>query len=151
MVLHAPSIVGQETFARCIRRLGQLRTLALCIVPSQGKVSLRTSGAHIVRASPRLESFELVFLPRTNTRAGSFPTPTLPISRSRSTSSHHNYSPMCVRALFALSTDAHGLSLALHVVERRACLFWPGSKIHLIGDWLSPPLTGQKRQCEHQS
>ena len=132
-----PLIVGQETFARCIRRLGQLRTLALRILPSQGRVFLRTSGAHVVCASPRLESFELVFLPRTNTRASSFPTPTLPISRSRSTSSHHNYTPMCARALFALSTDAHGLPLALHIF--RACLFWPGSKIHLIGDWSSPP------------
>jgi hypothetical protein len=106
---------------------------------SKGEVSLHTSGAHIVRASPRLETFELVFLPCKNTRAGSFPTPTLSISRSRSTSSHHNYFPMRAQSLFALLTDAHGLPLALHVVERRVCLFWPGSKIHLIGDWSSPP------------
>jgi hypothetical protein len=125
---------------------------ALCTGPSQGEVSLCTSSAHIVRTSPHLESFELVF-PHTNTRAGSFPTPTLPISRSCSTSSHHNYTPMRVQALFTFSTDVHGLPLVLHIVERCTCLFWPGSKIHLIGDWSSPPhaLTGQKRQHEHQS
>jgi hypothetical protein len=128
----SPSIVYQETFARCIRPLGQLRTLALRIVPSQGEVSLRTSGTRLVRASPRLETFELVFLPRTNTGAFSLPTPTLPISRLRSTfsSSHHACTPMRTQGIFALSTDAHGLPLALHVVERRACLFWPGESIH---------------------
>ncbi|KAH9993572.1 hypothetical protein BJV77DRAFT_944266 [Russula vinacea] len=112
-----------ETFARCIRPLGQLRTLALRIVPSQGEVSLRTSGARLVRASPRLQSFELVFLPRTDSRAFSLPTPTLPISRSSS------HTPMRAQAIFALSTDAHGLPLALRVVERRACLFWPGESV----------------------
>jgi hypothetical protein len=114
-----------DTFARCIRPLGQLRTLALRIVPSQGEVSLRTSGVRLVRSSPRLQSFELVFLPRTDTRTFSLPTPTLPISRS----SQYIYTPMRAQAIFALSTDAHGLPLALRVVERRACLFWPGESV----------------------
>jgi hypothetical protein len=112
----------QETFARCIRPLAQLRTLALRVVPSPGEVSLRTSGTRLVRASPRLESFELVFLARTPTSTFSLPTPTLPISRSRS--SQHCY-PMRAQALFSLSTDAHGLPLALRVLERRARLLWP--------------------------
>ena len=47
-----------------------------------------------------------------------FPTPALPISRSRSTSSHHNYTPMRAQALFALSTGAHGLPLG--AARRRA-------------------------------
>jgi len=37
---------------------------------------------------------------------------------------------MRAQALFALSTDAHGLPLALHIVEHRACLFWPGESLH---------------------
>jgi hypothetical protein len=115
----------QETFARCIRPLAQLRTLALRIVPSPGEVSLRTSGARLVRASPRLESFELVFLPRTPTSTFSLPAPTLPISRSRSSQPQQHYCPMRAQALFSLSTDAHGLPLVLHIVERRARLFWP--------------------------
>ena len=123
----------QETFARCIRPLAQLRTLALRIVPSQGEVSLRTNGARLVRASPRLESFELIFLPRTPTSAFSLPTPTLPISRlpssQSSSQSQQYYYPMRAQAFFSLSTDAHGLPLALHVVERRARLFWPAEYV----------------------
>jgi hypothetical protein len=128
MELTNPPIVSQETFARCIRPLSQLRTLALRIVPSQGEVSLRTSGARLVRASPRLESFELVFLARTDARAFSLPVPTLPISRSRSSSSSDLYTPMRAQAIFSLSADAHGLPLSLRVVGRRARLFWPGGE-----------------------
>lgn len=122
-----------ETFSRCIRPLAQLRILALRIVPSPGEVSLHTSGARLVRASPRLESFELVFLPRTPTSTFSLPTPTFLISGIRSSqspsqSSQHYY-PMRAQALFSLSTDAHGLPLALHVVERRARLFWPSESV----------------------
>jgi hypothetical protein len=36
---------------------------------------------------------------------------------------------MRAQAIFALSTDAHGLPLVLRVVERRACLFWPGESV----------------------
>lgn len=116
----------QETFAQCIRPLAQLRTLALRIVPSHCEVSLRTSGARLVRASPRLESFELVFLARTPTRTFSLPTPTLSISSSQS---QQHFYPMRAQALFSLSTDAHGLPLTLHVVERRARLFWPADSV----------------------
>jgi len=35
---------------------------------------------------------------------------------------------MRAQAIFALSTDAHGLPLSLRVVERRARLFWPGGE-----------------------
>jgi hypothetical protein len=59
-----------RTFLEAHRNLEfQLRTLALRIVPSQGEVSFRTCGVCLVRASPRLESFELVFLPRTEGRS----------------------------------------------------------------------------------
>jgi hypothetical protein len=37
---------------------------------------------------------------------------------------------MHAQALFSLSTDAHGLPLALRVVERRARLFWPTESVH---------------------
>jgi len=121
-------LTPQETFARCIRPLVQLRTLVLRIVPSPGEASLRTSGARLVRASPRLESFDLIFLPRTPSSTFSLPTPTLPIPRSRP-SSQLEYHPMRAQALFSLSTDAHGLPLALHVVERCAHLFWPGVSV----------------------
>jgi hypothetical protein len=36
---------------------------------------------------------------------------------------------MRAQAIFALSADAHGLPLVLHVIERRACLFWPGESV----------------------
>jgi len=35
---------------------------------------------------------------------------------------------MRAQAIFALSTDAHGLTLSLRGVERRARLFWPGGE-----------------------
>jgi len=93
----------QETFARCIRPLGQLRTLALRIVPSPGEDSLLTSGARLVRSSPRLTSFELAFLAR-GPPLGRAP----PWSR-----------PVRAHAKFSLAVDDHGLPLALHVLERR--------------------------------
>jgi hypothetical protein len=91
----------QETFALCIRPLAQLRTLALRIVPSQGEVS------------PRLECFELVFLPRTPTSTFSRPTPTLPISRARSSQSssrsQQNYYP-CAPKPSSASQQTHTVS-----------------------------------------
>jgi hypothetical protein len=36
---------------------------------------------------------------------------------------------MRAQALFSLSTDAHGLPLALRVLERRARLFWPTESV----------------------
>jgi hypothetical protein len=36
---------------------------------------------------------------------------------------------MRAQALFSLSTDAHGLPLVLHVIERRARLFWPAESV----------------------
>jgi hypothetical protein len=51
----------KETFTRPIRPLGQLRILALRVVPSSGEDDLCACGTRIVRASPRLTSIELVF------------------------------------------------------------------------------------------
>lgn len=108
----------QETFARRIRPLGQLLTLALRIVPSPGEDGLPTCGARLVRASPRLTSFELAFLAR---------------ATSGSVRAH---------AKFALATDAHGLPLALHVVERRPRrLRWLWVSLHAwLGTWLDMSL-----------
>ncbi|KAI0249590.1 hypothetical protein BJV78DRAFT_1276096 [Lactifluus subvellereus] len=100
-----------DTFARCIRPLCQLRTLALRIVPSPGEDSLRTCGARLVRASPRLTSFDLVFLARTGPRTRA-------------------WSAVRARASFTLAADTHGLPLALHVVERSPRLLWPGLSVH---------------------
>ncbi|KAI0266985.1 hypothetical protein BC834DRAFT_923671 [Gloeopeniophorella convolvens] len=100
-----------ETFARCIRPLCQLRTLALRIVPAAGEEPLRACGVRLVRASPRLASFELVFLARSAGRPLSPPW----LARAR--------------AKFTLAADAHGLPLALHVVERRAHVLWPGETV----------------------
>jgi hypothetical protein len=36
---------------------------------------------------------------------------------------------MRAQSLFSLPTDAHGLPLALHVVERCARLFWPTESV----------------------
>jgi len=105
----------QETFARRIRTLGQLRTLALRIVPSPGEDALPTCGARLVRASPRLSSFELAFFAR---------------ATSGSVRAH---------AKFALARDAHGLPLALHVVERRpGRMRWLWFSLHAtwLGTWL---------------
>jgi hypothetical protein len=108
----------QETFARRIRPLGQLRTLALRIVPSPGEDALPTCGTRLVRASPRL------------TRA-----------TSGSVRAH---------AKFALATDAHGLPLALHVVERRPRrMRWLWLSLHAwLGTWLdtSPLQTDSVRR-----
>jgi len=110
-VLNYPALfTTKETFTRCVRPLGQLRTLALRIVPSSGEDDLRTCGTRIVRASPRLTSFELVFLARTGAQ-----TLTGPAVR--------------VRGKFVLAADTHGLPLALHVVERRTCLLWPRESV----------------------
>ncbi|KAI9457424.1 hypothetical protein F5148DRAFT_347802 [Russula earlei] len=110
-----------ETFARCIRPLGHLRTLALRIVPSPGEASsLPTCGARLVRANPRLASFELVFLARTRAAHNGAVATTLawsPVWRARA------------HAKFVLAADAHGLPLALHVVERRARLLWRGESV----------------------
>lgn len=102
---------SQETFSRSIRPLAQLRTLILRIVPSPSEDSLRACGARLVRASPRLSSFDIVFLARTGPH-------TLAWSHVRA------------RASFVLAADRHGLPLALHVVERRARLLWPGEAVH---------------------
>jgi hypothetical protein len=97
----------QETFSRSIRPLTQLRTLILRIVPSPTEDSLRKSGARLVRSSPRLSSFHIIFLtPRTES-----------VVRSAR------------RASFVLAADSHGLPLALHVVERRARLLWMGEAV----------------------
>ena len=93
----------QETFARCIRPLAHLRTFALRIVPSPGEDTLVTCGARLVRASLRLTAFDLVFLAHLP-----------PLGRGPSWSR-----PVRAHAKFTLVTDAHGLPLALHVVERR--------------------------------
>jgi hypothetical protein len=96
----------QDTFSRSIRPLAHLRTLALRIVPSPGEAPLRICGTRLVRASPRLSSFELVFLER-----GGAPLPR-------------------ARASFVLVADCHGLPLTLHVVERhKRRLFWMGEAV----------------------
>jgi hypothetical protein len=115
---------SQESFARYIRPLGQLRTLSLRIVPSPGEDTLSICGARLVRASPRLTTFELVFL--TRTPSGS----------------------VCAQAKFSLATDMHGLPLALHVVEcrpRRPRWFWSSFHNHSwLATWSSP--TGSVRR-----
>ncbi|KAH9168241.1 hypothetical protein EDB89DRAFT_2115384 [Lactarius sanguifluus] len=105
-----PSITV-ETFSRTIRSLGQLRTLTLCIVPSPGEDSLRACGTRLVRASPRLSSFDIVFLARSGPHTLA-------------------WSVVRARASFVLAADRHGLPLALHVVERRPRLLWPGEAVH---------------------
>ncbi|KAH8995178.1 hypothetical protein EDB86DRAFT_2804655 [Lactarius hatsudake] len=107
-----PSITV-ETFSRTIRPLGQLRTLTLRIVPSPGEDSLRACGARLVRASPRLSSFDVVFLARSGPHTLA-------------------WSVVRARASFVLAADRHGLPLALHVVERRPRLLWPGEVVHRV-------------------
>lgn len=107
-----PSITV-ETFSRIIRPLGQLRTLILRIVPSPGEDSLRACGARLVRASPRLSSFDIVFLARSGPHTLA-------------------WSVVRARASFVLAADRHGLPLALHVVERRPRLLWPGEAVHRV-------------------
>ena len=79
-------------------------------MPSPGEDTLRNCGARLVRASPRLTSFDLVFLTRTGPRTLAWSTPR-------------------ARASFVLAADTHGLPLALHVVERRPRLLWPGHSV----------------------
>ncbi|KAH8993354.1 hypothetical protein EDB92DRAFT_1934503 [Lactarius akahatsu] len=107
-----PSITV-ETFSRTIRPLGQLRTLTLRIVPSPGEDSLRACGARLVRASPRLSAFDIVFLARSGPHTLA-------------------WSVVRARASFVLAADRHGLPLALHVVERRPRLLWPGEAVHRV-------------------
>lgn len=61
VLIYLALFTTKEAFTRPIHPLGQLRILALRIVPSSGEDDLCTCGTRIVRASPRLTSIELVF------------------------------------------------------------------------------------------
>lgn len=77
-------------------------------MPSPGEHSLLECGTRLVRASPRLASFDIVFLTRSTHSV---------VPRTRT------------RASFVIATDRHGLPLALHVVERRARMLWQGESV----------------------
>jgi hypothetical protein len=97
-------------------------------VPSPGEESLCSCGTRLARANPRLTSFDLVFLARTGRR-------TL------------TWSAVSSRASFALAADTHGLPLALHVVERRPRLLWPGESVHRISLEMRPVGTPGTRRA----
>ncbi|KAI9437466.1 hypothetical protein H4582DRAFT_2111766 [Lactarius indigo] len=75
--------------------------------------SITVCGARLVRASPRLSSFDIVFLARSGPHTLA-------------------WSVVRARASFVLAADSHGHPLTLQVVERRARLLWPGEAVHRV-------------------
>ncbi|KAG6861904.1 hypothetical protein C0995_009854 [Termitomyces sp. Mi166 len=102
-----------DTFSKTVRGFPKLQSLHLTIVKYPGDEPLSAGAARIAKANPRLTKFKLTFIP-----------PAYPLSLPFSLPHPPFPLPACSTGSFELTTDRHGLPLALLGFEHFR-LVWP--------------------------
>jgi hypothetical protein len=109
---HKPSF-QLESFSKHVGNFSKLRYLSLTIVRYPGDETISSGASRIARASPRLETFKLTFLPARQPLPLLFALPYLSI-----------LPPTRATGTYDLKCDVHGLPLSLTAREKHRVI-WP--------------------------